>query len=163
MDVFGFTRPAVCVLTTLRVVCFLGSLVSCSPFNCDVLGSTGPSTNTLKDIASIKSGTNNVAILREVDCPGDFAQGESYFAVFVHRIGEPNSSKNLVFQYMPDDLSSDPALTPRLRWIDGSQLRITAKGSIEKVVRQLDRLGGVRFSYYLSLVESRDQDAADVK
>ena len=116
--------------------------------NWDVVVAHG-SDCQLRDDAPLSNHRGVVAVVREANCPGDFAQGTEYDVVFVHTRGERNTTENLAFQYTPGFEGYVESPLPELVWKDATSLQITAPGVIEDIKVQKSEVGGVRVTYLL--------------
>jgi hypothetical protein len=111
----------------------------------------------LWDFNAINSDGINEAVVRFANCPGILEQGNEYYAVFVHKVGEPNTNENLAFLYEPGDITND-LLSPRpsVVWSGGHRLGISATGVLEDIVEQKTHVGKTEIKYSLGQVQSRD-------
>lgn len=116
------------------------------PPNWDVVVARG-SDCQLKDHPPLDNHRGVVAVLREANCPGDFATGTVYNVVFVHTLGEPNTRENLAFQYAPGFEGTVESSLPKLVWKNASSLGITAPGVIDDIKVQKNEVGGVSLTY----------------
>lgn len=129
---------------------FLNILIP--PVNWDVITAKG-SDCQLTDHRPVSNHSGLVAVVREANCPGPFAQGTGYYIVFVHPQGQPNTQGNLVFQYTPalrGDGSWELSPLPKVVWASSTSLMVTSLGSIDRFVVQKDSIGPVRVTYRLS-------------
>jgi hypothetical protein len=119
------------------------------PPNWDVVVAKG-SDCQLSDHPPTRNHNGIVAILRDANCPGEFAQGTSYEVIFVHRADEANTSDNLAFQYTPGFEGNTLSPLPALVWKSSTLLEVTAPGVIEDIKVQKTDVSGIRLSYRLS-------------
>jgi hypothetical protein len=129
----------------------IGFLALTHPVNWDVIQAEG-SDCQLSDRRPLSNNHGVVAVLREANCPGDFAQGTAFNVIFVHRPGEPNTRDNLVFQYTPGFIGDTPSPLPTLTWTSASKLEIAAPGVIETIVVQKREADGITLTYRLGRV-----------
>jgi len=131
---------------------FLGGLsyflATTKPPNWDVVKAKG-SDCQLSDHKPLPNGRGMVAVVREANCPGDFAQGTSYNVVFLHPIGQPNTRENLVFQCTPGFEGDVYSPVTNLLWQGPTSLHITAPGVIEEIQVQKTVVKGIILSYKL--------------
>lgn len=129
---------------------FLYKIEMLPPLNWDVVTAKG-SDCQLSDRRWVKNA-GLVAVLRDANCPGYFAQGTAYYVVFVHRIGEANTKENLVFQYTPGFDGDTLSAYPKIVWTGPNELKIDAPGVIEGIWCQRDIGAGVGITYKLGKV-----------
>jgi hypothetical protein len=122
------------------------------PFIVDAIGDKSGSSCQLRNLATVANHVGNVAVIRDVNCPGLLAQGEYYYAVFVHKNGAANSAANLVFQYAPGFTHYRVSPPPAIVWQGPFALRIIASGILENILIQKYRIGDVKVSYHLGCV-----------
>jgi hypothetical protein len=132
-----------------------------SPPSPDVVGNEagGSPDCQLKDMRTVPNHRGEESTLRYANCPGALAQGSGYYVVFVHRVGEPNTASNLVFQYEPGFWGKTLSPAPAIVWTDEASLRVSASGVLDRVVRQRPHIGRVDIDYYLEDVRSRGPNA----
>jgi hypothetical protein len=111
----------------------------------------------LKDISSTPNGDGLVAITREVNCPGDLAQGSGYFAVFVHKIGAASTKENLVFEYEPGFAGNIMSGPPIVSWKSHALLTIKETGIIAELDTMSHKVGSINISYFLGPIQADDR------
>ncbi len=125
---------------------FLRFANKAGPSKWDVVQSKG-SDCKFKDAQPISNGHDLIAILREADCDAPWAQGLSFYVVFVHRTNEPNRGENLVLQYVPADEGNEPDMPPTLTWRGATHLDIHISKAVDDVRVQKKSLDGVTLTY----------------
>lgn len=110
----------------------------------DVVNASG-SACTFRDHPGIENHRGTVAVLREANCAGAFAQDVFYLVVFVHPISERNTRDNLAFQYA----HGVNAPNPKISWETPTLLAIEAPGPIDQVKVQNGQINRVNINYDL--------------
>lgn len=113
----------------------------------------------LKDLSKRSNAYGMVAVIRDVNCPGDFAQGSGYFAVFVHKNGESNAENNLAFEFEPGYRGANMTPAPTVRWNSPYSLKITVVGPIAELDDIRSEISGINIAYSLGDVQRETPDA----
>lgn len=163
--VFSLTwrgRPSATV-RAVQVVTIIGLSVGCvwytpavlgqfiySHYHSDPIGSgddvaRGPCVSSR--IASSENGAGLEAEVRQTECSGNW-DGDLMYFVFVHRRGEPNAKKNLVFRYAAD--ASTSTGPPTTAWKSNNRLLISAHGDIVSITYQMLDTKDISIAYDLS-------------
>ncbi|SRR5258706_7135489 len=95
-----------------------------------------------QDFPSIPNGNGMIATSHVIDCTYFIAHGEETTFVYVHKLGNEDSKKSLVFRFDNADNSDDPHIT----WSDNSNLRISVS-EVGEVTKQLATIDGVKIAY----------------
>jgi hypothetical protein len=111
----------------------------------DVIGN-GNGSCQLTNLSAVSNGVGTFAVLQEANCPDSRT---SYYTVFIHKGGVPNTVENLVLQYEPGAKHWVTSPAPRLAWSSTSSLNVLAQGYAEEIVKQQPNLGGIRITYSL--------------
>ena len=98
--------------------------------NWDVVVAKG-SDCQLRDHQALSNRHGVIAVLREANCPGDFAQGTAYNVVFVHAVDESNTRDNIALQYTPGFEGYNESPLPIIVWTTPNSLEITAPGVVD--------------------------------
>lgn len=104
-----------------------------------------------ENVRTIPNRNGDIATVRRSACEvGLFAGSDAqYYFVFVHRLGQGNSSKNLALRYDTDEKGwNEP---PLVEWVDEKTLRITTRSKIDVVSQQRGSVGGTQILYRLPL------------
>ena len=101
-----------------------------------------------QDLGSVPNGTGLVATAHETACTyGMVHAGETAY-VYVHKAGDPDRGKSLVFLF-GESKSGGP---PQLVWSDSQTLQISVSG-VGEVLKQRDSIGPVKISYSIGKEE----------
>jgi hypothetical protein len=95
-----------------------------------------------QDFPSIPNESGTVATSYTIDCTYFIAHGEETTFVYVHKTGQEDSRKSLVFRFANASNVDDPLIT----WSDGSDLRISVS-EVGEVTKQLAVIDGVKILY----------------
>lgn len=95
-----------------------------------------------QDFPSIPSGNGTVATSHTIDCTYFIAHGEETTFVYVHKTGQEDSRKSLVFRFANASNVDDPLIA----WSDSSDLRISVS-EVGEVTKQLAVIDGVKILY----------------
>lgn len=112
------------------------------PIVVDVIGGNPRSFCHRSDIENVKNSLGAVAVIRYVDCAGEFSQDKDCYVVFVHAVDAKNSLSNRAFQYTPDRLPP-----PKVRWTSSKRLEIIVSGKPLDIVVKRPRVQGVSIAY----------------
>jgi hypothetical protein len=155
----GFTRPNVgrFVRYFLLGLSILGILYGLrrlfNDFVPDSLGETSGTCDTRGDFPSVPNGTGMVATGHVTGCAVFLLTTEFTTYVYVHRTGEADSRKSLVFKYDSTGLSVDQ----QIAWSDNSNLHVSTP-EVGAVYKQLTSVDGVKISYFVG----KESDPAEV-
>ena len=101
------------------------------------------------------NGTGMVATGHSTGCAIALLSTEFTTYVYVHKAGEQDSAKSLVFRFYESPEGFDG---PKITWSDDSNLHISVS-KVGEVTRQLNSIGGVKVSYSIGKqVFPREQD-----
>lgn len=92
------------------------------------------------ELPSVPNGAGMVVTAHNTACSG--YAGSSAIYVYVHKVGEVESSDSLVFRYF-ESSSEGP---PKIEWTNSNALRISV-GEVSEVTKQLNSMDGVAISY----------------
>jgi hypothetical protein len=107
------------------------------------------------DHPPVVNGSGYIAVVREANCPADFAQGTVYYVLFVHKLGVPNTVDNLVLQYepgYPGFPGYDVSPPPVAHWSTELHLDISAPGILLGVQTHRTRIRDISISYSIGKV-----------
>jgi hypothetical protein len=110
----------------------------------DALGETSGTCDTRGDFPSVPNGTGMVATGHVTGCAVVLLTTEFTTYVYIHRTGEADSRKSLVFKYDSTGLSVDP----QIAWSDNSNLHVSIP-EVGAVYKQLTSVDGVKISYFI--------------
>lgn len=110
----------------------------------DALGETSGTCDTRGDFPSVPNGTGMVATGHVKGCAVVLLATEFTTYVYVHRTGEADSRKSLVFKYDSTWLSVDP----QIAWSDNSNLHVSIP-EVGAVYKQLTSVDGVKIAYII--------------
>jgi len=121
----------------------------------DSLGRTDERCDTRGDFPSVPNHTGIVATAHETGCAIVLLSTEFTTYVYVHRAGEEDSARSLVFRFYESPNSFD---CPKIVWINDSSLYISVS-DVGEVTKQLNSMDGVKISYFVGKeVFSREED-----
>ncbi len=105
------------------------------------------------NLSIVPIGSDDVAEIRETACPtGFFLTTDFTRFVFVHRRGEENSERNLVFRY--DVGNSESYEPPEITVVGPSTIQITISShQIAEVTRQRNSAGDLQIKYELAAAD----------
>ena len=109
----------------------------------DSLGQTDASCDTREDFPSVPNGTGMVATGHTTGCAIALLSTEFTTYVYVHKAGEKDSAKSLVFRFYESPGFFDG---PKIAWSDDSNLHISVS-EVGEVTKQLNSIDGVKISY----------------
>jgi len=109
----------------------------------DSLGQTDESCDTRGDFPSVPNGTGMVATGHSTGCAIVLLSTEFTTYVYVHKAGEKDSAKSLVFRFYESLEFFDD---PKIVWSDDSNLHISIS-EVGEVTKQLNSMDGVKISY----------------
>jgi hypothetical protein len=152
---FGqFARYFVLIVSVLGIMVLLrGLYIQLAPM--DSLGEA--SDNCARgDLPSVPNGIGTVATAHSTSCDYFMIHGDETTFVYLHRLGEKDSAKSLLFRFY--DSSSNDA-DPHMEWADSSNLRISVP-AVLVVTKQVTSMNGVKISYSIGKEEmSREEPA----
>lgn len=157
---FGqFARYFVLVVSVLGIIVLLrGVYVQLGPL--DSLGED--SDNCARgDVSSVPNGAGMVATEHLTTCDYFMIHGEVRTFVYLHRVGEKDSAKSLVFRFY-DSSSSSNDVDPQMEWADRSSLRISAP-VVWVVTKQVTSMNGVKISYSIAKEEMSREELAKLR
>lgn len=126
------------------------------PIDCP--GDSGLVTDT---VLTSGNGKGDVTVVRRSVCEVGFFAGSDayYYFVFVHPLGQPNATGNLVLRFDTDERGYNRA--PRVQWFDEKTVRVVAEGSVVFVVSQRrPQVGNIRIFYQMPRSEYPDNITA---
>lgn len=143
----------------LLVLSIVGSLLALSRLYADFyprinsLGESDGGCEIRGDATSVPSGTGMIATAHIVGCDGPYDAIAYTTYVYVHKVGENDSAKSLVFSFDAD--SGDLKMV----WTDNSNLRISISeaGDMTKKITSMD---GVKISYSIAKEGYSPEDIA---
>jgi hypothetical protein len=109
----------------------------------DSLGQTDESCDTRGDFPSVRNGAGMVATGHSTGCAIVLLSTEFTTYVYVHRAGDADSAKSLVFRFYESPESFDD---PKIVWTDNSNLQISIP-EVGEVTKKLNSMDGVKISY----------------
>jgi hypothetical protein len=116
----------------------------------DSLGETnGSDCDTRGDFHPVPNGAGMVATGHSTGCAVVLLTTEFTTYVYVHKTGESDSAKSLVFRF---DVSPDASEDPKLVWDDASNLHISVP-EVAAVTKQLTSINGVKISYSVGKID----------
>jgi len=107
------------------------------------------------DLGSVPNGAGLVATAHETACTYGIAHGGETAYVYVHKAGDPDRGKSLVFLF--DE--SQPGGPPQLVWIDSLTLQISVS-RVGEVLKQRNSIGPVKISYSIGGEETPRGESA---
>lgn len=120
----------------------------------DSLGQTDKSCDAREEIPSVPNGTGLVATGHSTGCAIALLSTEFTTYVYVHKAGDKDSAKSLVFRFY-ESPSFDG---PKIVWGDDSNLHISVS-EVGEVTKQLNSMDGVKISYSVGKEAfSREED-----
>lgn len=123
----------------------------------DSLGEPSTSCDARGDLPSVPNGTGLVVTSHVTGCAIVLLATAYTQYVYVHRIGEADSARSLVFKY---DLSGVESIDdPRIVWRDSSNLQISIP-EVGAVFKQVNSIDGVRISYSIGKEDYARQELA---
>jgi hypothetical protein len=139
-----FARYFLLVLSILSILMALNWLyVDVAPM-LDSLGETnGTNCDTRGDFPSVPNGNGMVATGHSTGCAIVLLSMAFTTYVYVHKVGESESAKTLVFRF---DESFGSSEDPQIVWSDASNLHISIS-KVDAVTKQLTSINGVKISY----------------
>jgi hypothetical protein len=155
---FGqFARYFVLVVSVLGIIVLLRGLY----FQLGPLDSLGEDSDNCArgDVLSAPNGAGMVATAHTTSCDYFIIHGEETTFVYLHRLGEKDSKKSLVFRFYDSD-SNDA--DPQMEWADSSNLRISVP-AVWVVTKQVTSMNGVKISYSIGKEEMSRQELARLK
>jgi len=134
-------------------VVLLGLFNALSPL--DSLGETSGDCDVRNDFPSTPNGTGIVATGHSTGCAIALLSTQFTTYVYVHRAGEKDSPKSLVFRFFNSDENFDD---PHIVWTDNSNVHISIP-EVGEVTKHLTSIDGVKISYAIGKEEfSREED-----
>jgi hypothetical protein len=116
----------------------------------DSLGETnGAECDYRGDFPSVPNGAGLVATGHSTGCAVVLLFTAFTTYVYVHKIGESDSAKSLVFRF---NESPDSSAEPQIVWSDASNLRISVS-TVDAVTKQLTSINDVKISYSIEKEE----------
>jgi hypothetical protein len=121
----------------------------------DSLGQTDESCDTRGEFPSVPNGTGMVATGHSTGCAIALLSTEFTTYVYVHKAGEKDSAKSVVFRFYESPGFFDG---PKIVWSDDSNLHISVS-EVGEITKQLNSMDGVKISYSVGKeVFSREED-----
>jgi hypothetical protein len=153
-----FARHFVLIVSVLGIIVLLrGVYVQLGPL--DSLGED--SDNCARgDVSSVPNGAGMVATEHLTTCDYFMIHGEVRTFVYLHRVGEKDSAKSLVFRFYDSSSSSD--VDPQMEWADSSNLRISVP-AVWVVTKQVTSMNGVKISYSIVKEEMSREELARLR
>ena len=121
----------------------------------DSLGQTDESCDTRGDFPSVPNGTGMVATGHSTGCAIVLLSTEFTTYVYVHKAGEKDSAKSLVFRFYE---SLEAFEDPKIVWTDNSNLHISIS-EVGEVTKQLNSVDGVKISYSIGKVDFSHEES----
>jgi hypothetical protein len=109
----------------------------------DSLGQTDARCDTRGEFPSVPNGTGMVATGHSTGCTIALLSTEFTSYVYVHKAGEKDSAKSLVFRFYESPEFFD---YPKIVWSDDSNLHISIS-EVAEVTKQLNFIDAVKISY----------------
>jgi hypothetical protein len=117
----------------------------------DSLGETnGANCDTRGDFPSVPNGAGMVVTGHSTGCAVVLLSTAFTTYVYVHKAGENDSAKSLVFRF---DESPESSTDPQIVWSDTSNLKISVP-EVDAVTKQLTSINGVKISYSIGKEEN---------
>jgi hypothetical protein len=121
----------------------------------DSLGQTNERCDARGDFPSVPNGTGMVATGHSTGCAIALLSTEFTTYVYVHKAGEKDSAKSLVFRFYESPKFFDD---PKIVWSDDSNLHISVS-EVGEITKQLNSMDGVKISYSVGKEAfSREED-----
>jgi len=134
----------------IGVAPMLDSLGETNGSNCDARG----------DFPTVPNGTGMVVTGHSTGCAVVLLSTAFTTYLYVHKTGETDSGKSLVFRF---SVSPDSSEDPKLEWADASNLHISVP-EVAAVTKQLTSINGVKISYSIGKIDySLEEVERDVK
>ena len=95
-----------------------------------------------EELPPVSNKTGMVVTAHNTVC--DMLGGNSAVYVYVHKLGQEESRKSLVFRYV----DNPGALLPKFKWINDLTLRISVE-DVSQVTKQLNMMDGVKITYVI--------------
>jgi hypothetical protein len=110
------------------------------------------------DLGSVPNGAGLVATAHETACTYGIAHGGETAYVYVHKTGEPDRGKSLVFMF--DEAQSGE--TPQLVWTNNLTLHVSAS-RVGEVQKALSSIGAVKISYSIGAEDTPRGESAKLR
>lgn len=135
-----FAREFLLVISISCILLGLNRLYN--DFEPDALGETSGSCDTRGDLPSVRNGTGLVATSHDTGCAIVLLATAFTTYVYVHKEGEADSARSLVFMYDNTGLSTEP----QIAWSDNSNLHVSIP-EVGAVYKQVNSMDSVKISY----------------
>jgi hypothetical protein len=110
------------------------------------------------DLPSVPSGSGMVATAHFTSCTYGFAHGAETTYVYVHKTGEKDSRKSLVFRFDNGGNLDEPQIT----WSDNLSLHISV-GAVGEVTKQIASKDGVKISYSIGKEDMSREESLSIR
>ena len=110
------------------------------------------------DLGSFPNGTGLVATAHDTACTVGFIHGGETAYVYVHKAGDPDRGKSLVFLFDESQRGGPPQLV----WSDSLTLQISVS-RVGEVLKQRNSIGAVKISYSIGEEEIPRGESAKLR
>jgi hypothetical protein len=107
------------------------------------------------DLLSAENGAGIVATAHVTDCTFGLAHGAETIYVYLHRLGEKDSSKSLVFRF--DNIKSWDR--PHVKWINSTNLHISIR-EVGEISKQITSLGDIKIFYSIDQLDISAEESS---
>ena len=148
-------------LSTLSILMALNWLyVDIAPMLNSLGETNGADCDTRGDFPPVPNGVGMVVTGHSTGCAVVLLSTAFTSYIYVHKTGESDSAKSLVFRF---DESPESSADPKLEWSDASNLHISVP-AVDAVTKQLTSINGVKISYSIGTEEySLEEVERDVR
>jgi len=120
----------------------------------DSLGEYSSDCDSRGELPSVPNGSGMVATGHSTGCAIALLSTAFTTYVYLHRLGESDSAKSLIFRFDEGEYYGDPQIT----WTDTVSLHISVPG-VMLVTKQVTSVGTIKISYSVAKEDmSREQD-----
>jgi hypothetical protein len=110
------------------------------------------------DLPSVPNGSGMLATAHFTSCSYGLAHGAETTYVYVHKTGEKDSRKSLVFRFDNGDNIDSPQIT----WSDDLNLRISVP-AVGEVTKQIASKDGVKISYSIGKEDMSREESLRIR